>query len=331
MKTLRFEELAEKARAFQESRTLLTAVELDLFSAVGEGAPAEKVARRLKTDPRATEMLLNALAGMGALLKRGGVFFNTPETKRYLCKGSPDNQRMALMHAVRLWDRWSTLTECVRKGTAVGLDQPAEQGELWLKAFIAAMHSNASARARDVIRAVGARGIRRMLDVGGGSGAYSIAFAKANPELKAVVLDRPAVLPIARKHIREAGLANRVRTRAGDLTKDEFGSGYDLVLLSAVCHMLSPEENLDLLKRCSRALVPGGRVAIREFILSEDKTRPPRAALFSLNMLVNTKAGASYSEEEYRQWLEAAGFQAVRRTGPEDPGSGLMIGEKARA
>ena len=329
MSILRFDELVELARSFQVSRTLLTAIELDIFSAVGRGATAPEVAARLNTDCRATEMLLNALVALGALRKREGTFRNTAATARYLAEGSPDNQRLALMHAVSLWDAWSELTDCVRLGRPRNL-QGRRRSREQTEAFIAAMHSNAASRAPALVRAVGAAKVRRMLDVGGGSGAYSIAFAQANPALEAVVFDRAEVLPIAEQHIRAAGLGERIRIQQGDLRKDDLGEGYDLVLLSAICHMLSPQENQDLLRRSFRALEPGGRVVIRDFILSADKTRPQRGALFSLNMLVNTEGGASYSREEYQQWLRAAGFHAIRYIGMADPGSGLMLGTKPR-
>ena len=121
------------------------------------------------------------------------------------------------------------------------------------------MHRNASERAPQVVRAVDPSSVRRMLDVGGGSGAYSIAFAKANPKLRARIVDLAAVAPIAQGHIDEAGVADRVSIRTGDLRSDALGEGYDLVFVSAICHMLSPEENRDLLRRCRAALEPGGR------------------------------------------------------------------------
>lgn len=327
MPSLTFEQLGELARGFQVSRLLLTAIELDVFTAVGNGATAEEAAERMKTDARATEMLLNALAAFGALRKQGGVFRNTPATARFLTRGSKEDQRAAMMHAVYLWDRWSALTECIRRGRPRDLES-RRSSAAQTEAFIAAMHANAAARAPALVRAVGADKVRRMLDVGGGSGAYSIAFAMANPDLEAVVLDRPEVLRIARRHIRDAGLGNRIRTEAGDLRRDDLGEGYDLVLVSAICHMLSPEQNLDLLRRCWKALAGGGRVVIRDFVLSRDKTRPARAALFSLNMLVNTEGGASYSRDEYSEWLKAAGFGRIRYIAMADPGSGLMIGVK---
>jgi predicted O-methyltransferase YrrM len=314
-------------RAFQESRVLLTAIELDLFTAVGKGATASQAAHRLGGGERATEMLLNALVALGMLTKQAGLFRNAPLAARYLSAGSPDNVRTALMHSVHVWDRWSTLTACVRAGTSVLRRGPEKRGQDWTQAFIGAMHLNAVARAPAVVSAVGAKGVDRLLDVGGGSGAYSIAFAKARRTLRAEVLDRPEVLPMARGHIAKAGLSDRVKTRAGDLRKDKLGRGYHLILLSAICHMLGPEENLDLFRRSLAALAPGGRIVIQDFILEPDKTAPRVGALFALNMLVGTRSGSSYSEPEYAQWLRQAGFQDVRRIHLPGP-SGLMLGTR---
>jgi (2Fe-2S) ferredoxin/predicted O-methyltransferase YrrM len=324
------DDLERKIRAFQESRVILTALELDLFTAVGEGATAGQVAGKVGTNPRATEMLMNALVALGLLTKHGSTFRNTPVTTRHLAEGSKDNARLALMHTAHLWHRWSTLTECVRAGTSVTYQERAERGEDWTQAFIAAMHRNALERAALVVAAVGAEGVERMLDVGGGSGAYSIAFAQASPKIRAEILDLPGVLPIAQGHIRKAGLADRIQTREGDLRQDTFGNGYDLLLVSAICHMLSEEENRDLLKRCYAALAPSGRIVVQDFVLEADKTAPRVAALFALNMLVGTRAGSAYSEEEYATWLREAGFQDVHRVRLPGP-SNLMVGTRAQA
>ena len=321
------DDLNERIRGFQESRAVLTALEFDLFTAVGDGAGAVEVAAKLRTDPRATEMLLNALVSLRLLIKQDGVFHNSPAAARYFASGSRDNARPALLHTVHLWRRWSTLTECVRAGAAVVHDEVAGRGEDWTEAFIAAMHRNALERAPLVERAVGVENVRRMLDVGGGSGAYSIAFAQANSALQAEILDLAAVEPIARRHIREAGVADRVQVRAGDLRSGPLGEGYDLVFVSAICHMLSPAENLDLLRRCREAVVTGGRVVIQDFILEAEKTAPRFAALFALNMLVGTRGGSSYSEPEYAAWLGEAGFQEIRHVRLPGP-TGLMIGSR---
>ncbi len=321
------DELQQALRGFQESRVLLTAIELDVFSTVGAGATAAAVAKMLGTDPRATEMLMNALVALGMLTKQDGIFENTPLAARYFVEGSPDCARAATLHTAHLWWRWSSLTECVRAGTSVTYEEGRERGEEWTRAFIAAMHRNARERAPRVVEAVGAEGVARLLDIGGGSGAYAIAFAQANPRLQAEILDLESVVPIAQKHIEQAGLSARVKTRVGDLRRDPLGEGYDLVLVFAICHMLSPEENRDLFARCRGALAPKGRIVVQDFILEADKTRPKFAALFALNMLVGTRAGNTYSEQEYADWLRGGGFGEVRYVRLPGP-AGLMVGTR---
>ncbi len=315
-------------RGYQESRVMLTALELNVFTAVGGGGTAGEVAQKVSTDPRSTEMLLNALVAMGLLTKQQDVYRNTPAAARYFAEGSKDNARPGLIHVANIWHRWSTLTDAVRAGTAVRHQEMGERGDDWTRPFIAAMHRNAAERAPLVVETVGTSGVERLLDVGGGSAAYSIAFAKANERLHATVFDLPAVLPIAQGHIDEAGLTARVETRAGDLRRDQFGKDFNLVLVSAICHMLGPVENQDLLRRCFEALAPQGRLVIQDFILESDKTAPKQAALFALNMLVGTPAGSTYSAEEYTAWLQTAGFQEVRHTRLPGPSS-LMVGTRA--
>jgi (2Fe-2S) ferredoxin len=322
------DELMAQMRAFMESRIALTALELDLFSAAGKGATAADVAAARRLDPSATERLLNALVAIGLMQKRGGVFRSAPVAARFLCAGSPDDARDALRHQLSLWRTWSTLTEAVRAGHAVSSPEMPGRGDDWTVPFIAAMHRGAALRAPLMAQAVGAGGIRRMLDVGGGSAAYSIAFARVNSTLRAEVLDLPSVLPLADQHIAEAGLSGRVTTRAGDLRRDDLGSDFDLVLLSSICHMLGPDENRDLLRRTHLALSIGGRVVISDFLLDPDGTSPRHAALFAINMLVGTPSGSAYTEAEYASWLAGAGFTEIRYVhlpGPAD----LMIGTKA--
>jgi len=141
------DDVARLIRGFQPSRVLLTAIELNVFTAIGEGATAEEVAAKLNSDPRATGMLLNALAALGLLSKNGGAFRNTPVTARFLDDASPESERLAWMHSVHMWKSWSTLTDCVRAGTSVSRREGAAPDAAWTAAFIAAMHRNATERA----------------------------------------------------------------------------------------------------------------------------------------------------------------------------------------
>ena len=201
---------------------------------------------------------------------------------------------------------------------------PATTSE-WTRNFIAGMQRNAKDRAPLVVKALGTAGVRRILDLGGGSGAYSIAFAKACPDVQCEILDVPEVVPLTAEYVSQAGVSAQVRLRPGDMLQDDFGSGYDIIMLNAICHMFSEEQNRDIFRRANQALAPKGRLVVQDFILNPDKTGPQHAALFSLNMLVNTDAGASYSEVEYTRWMKAAGFTEVSRVNLPGP-SDLIVG-----
>jgi 3-hydroxy-5-methyl-1-naphthoate 3-O-methyltransferase len=310
-------------RGYMPSRCILTALELDIFTAVGYGANAEEIGTRVHANARAVGMLLNALVSLGLLSKRGEVYKNTPESARFFLQGSKDNHRNGLLHIANIWHRWSTLTQAVRTGTRVAIDGSETSG--WTRHFIDCMQRNARDRAPLVVKALGTEGVHRILDLGGGSGAYSIAFAKASPAVQCEILDVPEVVPLTTEYINRAEVSAQVNVRAGNMLHDDFGHGYDLIMMNAVCHMFSEEQNVDIFRRAHHSLGSNGRLVVQDFILNPEKAGPQQAALFSLNMLVSTEAGASYSESEYRNWMKAAGFSDVSRI--DLPGaSDLIVG-----
>ena len=328
--------LDQMIRGYMPSRCLLTALELDIFTAVGDGGNAERIGAMINANARAAGMLLNALVALGLLSKSGADYSNTPESARFFVQGSKDNQRNGLLHTANIWHRWSTLTDAVRSGTRVAVEDSADlrnvdhkndhdDAAVWTRNFIAGMQRIAKDRATLVVKILGTAGIRRILDLGGGSGAYSIAFAKTGPDVQCEILDVPQVMPLTAEYVRQAGVSAQVSLRAGDMLHADFGSGYDIIMLNAICHMFSEEQNQDIFRRSLQALAPKGRLVVQDFILNPDKTGPQHAALFSLNMLVNTDAGASYSEFEYTNWMKAAGFTEVHRINLPGPGS-LIVG-----
>lgn len=322
--------ILETASAFQKSRVLLTAYELDLFTVLENGnKSSDEVAHALGTAERATDRLLNALCALGLLEKRMGRFSNTPLASRFLVRGRPDHLA-GLMHSAHLWDTWSTLTEAVRHGRCVTARPIDERGAGWLSAFIAAMHWRARQHASGVVALLDLSEVSRALDVGGGSGAYGMAFVRAKPEIRAVVFDLPNVIPLTQEYIRQGGLRGRVETVTGDYEVDALGSGFDLVFLSAIVHSNSPAQNRDLIRKCAEALNPFGQLAIQDFIMDEDRTAPSFGALFALNMLVGTEAGDTYTESELRQWMEEAGLCRLARK--DTPfGTSLLVGRKGGA
>ena len=315
--------LDQMIRGFMPSRCILTALELDIFTAVGEAANAEQIGTKIHANARAAGMLLNALVALGLLSKSGDDYKNTPESARFFVQGSKDNHRHGLLHTANIWHRWSTLTEVVRSGTRVPTSR--DDNPEWTRNFIAGMQRHAKDRAPLVVKALGTAGVRRILDLGGGSGAYSIAFAKACPDVHCEILDIPEVVPLTAEYVSQTGVSAQVSLRPGDMLQDDFGSGYDIIMLNAICHMFSEQQNRDIFRRAHQALAPNGRLVVQDFILNSEKTGPQHAALFSLNMLVNTDAGASYSEFEYTHWMKAAGFTEVCRINLPGPSS-LIVG-----
>ncbi|MBI4536512.1 MAG: methyltransferase domain-containing protein [candidate division NC10 bacterium] len=325
-----FQRILETASAFQASRVLLTAVELDLFTLldVAPRASAE-AAPVINADPRGLDRLMNALAALGFLVKREGRFANAPEASRFLVRGKP-GYIASLMHWVHLWETWGTLTAAVRRGGPVDRAAVGERGEAWLEAFIAAMHWRGTQHAPGVVGSLDLTGVARVLDVGGGSGAYAMAFVRAKAGLRATVFDLPGVLPLTRRYVAEANLTGAIEFAAGDYGTDPFGPGFDLVFLSAIVHSNSPDENRHLLRRCAAALAPGGQMVIQDFLIDEARSGPVFPALFALNMLVGTLAGDTYTETEIRTWMAEASIEAISRR--DTPfGTSLLVGRRGRS
>ncbi|MDH7571600.1 MAG: methyltransferase [Armatimonadota bacterium] len=316
--------------AFQQSRVLITAAQLDLFTLLSSGPQSvQTLAARLGANRRALTRVLDAVVAMGLLEKSGETYRNTPAAQAFLVRGAPESMLAALEHMGNMWERWGRLTEIVRTGKPAALPRVDDRGDAFLESFLGAMDALARHAAPQVAAAVGLSGVRRLLDVGGGAGSYAIAFARAEPALEAVVFDLPNVVPIAQRNIQKAGLAHRITTRAGDYHTDSLGSGFDLALLSAIVHSNTFEENARLVRKCYQALEPRGRLVIRDFIMSPDRTEPPAGALFAINMLVGTEGGGTYTEAEMREWMEDAGFEGVHRV--DLPGmNALMIGRRSR-
>ncbi len=319
--------IMELATAFQRSRPLLTAFELELFTAlVSEPRTSDEVAGTIGADPRATDRLMNALVALGLLEKEDGHFRNSAPAAKFLVKGRPDYLG-GLGHTIHLWTAWSRLTDVVRAGSPEGLGGTDQRDEDWLRPFIAAMHARASQGAGQVVAMLDLDGVSRVLDVGGGSGAYAMAFVRARRGIAVDVFDLPKVVPLTRMYARQEGLAAEVGTVEGNYLQDPLGEGYDLVFMSAVIHSLGPHDIEMLFGKAARALRPGGQLVVQEFLMNEERTGPLWPALFALNMLVGTKAGDTYTESEVGGWMTRAGFGRIRRLDTAF-GTNLVVGRR---
>ncbi len=307
---------------------LHTGVRLGIFDALKEGPHSlQDLSSTLGSSPRGLEPLLNALVAMGLLIKEADSFQNTEDSSRFLVESSPDYVGYMILHHWNLIKGWARLSEAVRSG------QPLMKGlggEEERRAFILGMHNTARGVAPKVAEAVDLSGREKLLDLGGGPGTYAIYFCLKNPKLKATVFDLPSTRPYAVETITKYGLSERIGFYGGDYLTQEIPGGHDVIWLSHIIHSLGPDEVFGVLKKAAAALVPGGVLLIHDFFLEKGGTSPLFPALFSLNMLINTEKGRSYSEEEVFQMLRAIGLTNIRRLsfkGPND--SGIISGQSS--
>ena len=307
--------------------TLHAAVKLDLFSLIRKRqATADSIGQLLNADTDSIERLLNALCAMGLLNKIDNLYENTQTSLKYLVIDSPDYIGWMILHHHHLVQSWSRLDQAVITGKPQRESSVAAP-EKWREAFLKGMQTNAKLHAAAVVSAVDLSERENLLDLGGGPGTYAIHFCKANPGLFAVVFDLPASQPIAEENINSEGLADRIRFQGGDYHEDPIEGRFDVAWLSHILHAEGPESCREIIAKAGGALKPGGVILIHEFILNDNMDGPEFPALFSLNMLVGTTSGRSYSESQLKEMLSSAGFRSVRRLpfrGPTD--SGILIG-----
>jgi ubiquinone/menaquinone biosynthesis C-methylase UbiE len=263
---------------------------------------ASEISRKLKIHLRATEILLDALTGIGLIKKSAtGKYRNAPVSNHYLVKGPRLYQGDIIRHASTMWQNFSALDEVMKTG------RPARRG-FDQESFIMGMHNLTVLRTESLIKAIGLNGVKAVLDLGGGPGTNAIAVQKRG--IKAAIFDLPETIKIAKKVARHEGVKG-ISFLAGDFHVDGIGSGYDLILLSQLFHAFSAEQNVALLHKCRAALNPHGRVAVQEFPINDARTAPPNSALFSVNMLVGTEKGRCYSPGEIKRWLTDTGFRSI--------------------
>lgn len=304
--------LLEQARSYRNACLLAAAAELELFDALTDGPiAAEQVAARLQLDPRGTTILLDALAALGLLRKRNGRYAATAGVRECLTAAGETSVLAMAQHQANCLRRWSQLATVVKTGRPMER-HPSLRGEAAdLAAFIGAMHNLARPIAQELVGSLQPLEYSHLLDLGGASGTWTIAFLHANPRATATIFDLPAVLPMAAERMAEAGLSDRVKLAGGDFLTDTLPPGADLVWVSAVVHQNSREQNRRLFAATRAALIPGGQILIRDVVMQEDRLSPTEGALFAVNMLVGTEGGGTFTFAELREDLETAGFAEV--------------------
>jgi hypothetical protein len=297
---------------YQRTQALKTAIELELFTAIGEGnTTAKTIAERCGASERGTRILCDFLTIVGFLTKQGDNYSLTLDSATFLDKRSPAYMGTIskFILSPHIKDNFDRLTETVRNGgysadTAFEPDHP-----MWVE-FARSMQPMMAMPAQLMAQVVDPAKDQklRVLDIAAGHGLYGIAFAKQNPQAEVTAVDWPKVLEVAKENAEAAGVGDRYHVKPGSAFDVDYGTGYDLVLLTNFLHHFDKDTCETLLRKVHAALADGGRAATLEFVPNDDRVTPPQAAAFSLQMLGGTPSGDAYTFAEFEQMFHNAGF-----------------------
>jgi 3-hydroxy-5-methyl-1-naphthoate 3-O-methyltransferase len=306
--------IMDMANAFYDSCVLFAANDLGIFTAIAELEPADSsaIAEKCRIDPRGARLLLDACAALNLVTKTEEKYSNAPETKFYLVEGAPGDLGKAIRYNRDVYAAWGKLKEFARTG------KPVEKPEIHLgtdkertRNFVLAMHSRALGIGKIAIPSIDLSGCRKILDVGGGPGTFSMLFADKYPELTSTVLDLPEVAEIAAELIAQHGKSDRVKPLGGSYHEVDFPKEVDAVLFFGMLHQESPEGIRSLLKKAYAALKKGGKVWVMDMMTDKSRTQPAFSALFAVNMALTTNNGWVFSDHDLTGWLSEAGFSDI--------------------
>jgi hypothetical protein len=307
------EDVNSLMRSFQGLCVLGAAAELDVFALLTpRPATARELAHATHADLRAMTMLLDALAAMDVLDKTADRYACAPGIAAALTPG-PGSVLAMTRHQMCCLRRWTQIARVVQTGTPADRT-PSIRGEAGdQQSFIEAMNDISGPLAGEIVRDINIIPWKHLLDVGGASGTYTLAWLALNPAARATLFDLPHVIPLARARTAAAPCAPRITFAAGDFTTDPLPAGADLAWVSAIIHQQSRAMNQDLFRKVAAALVPDGHIMIRDIIMDESRTAPPAGAMFAINMLTATANGGTFTLREIQEDLQAAGFHHVRQ------------------
>jgi ubiquinone/menaquinone biosynthesis C-methylase UbiE len=314
------------------SRAIVTAVELDVFSQIAAGKKTVKeVAKATGASERGIANLLDSLAAIHYLRKTGNRYGLEPLSAAFLVRGKKTYIGGSTQASSLTWSKWANLTETVKTGHPhEAIDSP-NLGKEFFPQLVAGLFPGNFAASKAVVSQLSGKelgAIRKILDVGAGSGAWSLGFAQALPEARVTTVDFPEMTPITRKFAEELGVAGRYEYKEGDLRQVDFGRAiYDVVILGHIIHTEGEKHGKELVQKCYTALRQGGKLLIAEFVPNDARTGPEMPVLFGLNMLLHTEEGNVFTMREYRAWLKAAGFRKIS-TIPVPPPATVIVATK---
>lgn len=300
------------ALAFKKSRVLLTASELNIFETIGyRSLSAKEIAEQNDLDEKATERLLNALVGLDLLDKKDQTYSNTEESLKHLLKGS-DEYISTIDHLANLWDAWTDLTDTIKTGQTTHTIPLSEKSDEWIESYMNSVFWKSNLQVQEIISHINLNGVKKVLDLGGGKGAFTYQIAKKLPSSSITLFDLESITKFTDKYLSMNGVRDQVTILNGDFIKDDFGKGYDLIYLGNVICLQSIWENVKLLQKCYDALNYGGKVVIADMIINDNRTKPLEHTIFSLNMLLNTDAGDVYTETDIWIMLKESWFKDIK-------------------
>ena len=297
---------------YWETKILLTAVKLDLFSAIdAKPKSAVELAQRIGADARTLELLLNALVATGALTKDGNRFANTSVAQTHLVKTSPGYiGHLLILHDAE-WNNWSKLEEAIKTGRSPVTQHVFETDPELGANVLSVLHRIGEQSGPALAKRLALGEARTMLDLGGGAGTNAIAFCAVYPDLNATVFDLPQTLRLTESTVKQAGLESRIALRPGNFNKDPLGGSYDFVLMSDVLHYQDDQMNAAVVKKVHGHVKPGGRLVIKDRFLDDAGTGPAWTTAFAVHILVNTEKGRCYRTADAMRWMTDAGFGGV--------------------
>ena len=310
-------EIVALASAYYGSAVLFAAIDRGVFAAVEQSGSLADIVRETGANERGMRLLLDACVAEGLLTKTGEVYGNTPAGKMALVPGGPADLTKAIRYNRDVYPAWGRLAEFALTG------KPTERPEVHLgedaartKAFAAAMFGRAMGIGKSIVpmldlgRTVEQSNSLKVLDLAGGPAAYAILMCQANPGMRCVTVDLPAISAEAQGYVAQFGLSDRIECRAGDYHSDEYeAESYDVVTIFGALHQESPAAIVDILRRANRALKRGGRLFVLDMMTDATHTAPKFSALFAVNMALTTANGWVFSDAELKGWMREAGFE----------------------
>jgi 3-hydroxy-5-methyl-1-naphthoate 3-O-methyltransferase len=291
------------------SAILIAAVQLDLFAWIGKREKSRAaLAAHFGGNPEGWEIFLNALCAMGLLRKRREKYANS----RFSSKHLSSDEAAFLLPEYDAWQAWGGLASVLRSGARPDTQKPFFSDTKKAHRLLRALEVDGRAIAPHLIAKLPVNRAGTLLDLGGGLGAFSIALCRRYPRLRATVVEHPRVASLARRAVRKAGLAKRMRVVGMDFSRQALPRGFDTVFVSNVLHSYGVEENRSLLAKIRNGLKPDGQVIVRDVFMSGDRAAPEWAALFSVCLLLHTPRGRCYTLDEIVGWLRQAGFSRIK-------------------